>query len=85
VVVVVVPGLALPGDIDMRAGAIGQIDVEKGLALALSPEGGDEERKGVDGDGRLLEEGDLGGRGGVVRPGRDVPGPEWEGQGRVCR
>lgn len=78
-----ISALALPADIDMRADAIGEIDVEEGFALALRAQRGDDQRQSVDGDGRgRLDEGDLGPRwgGGVLRPGRDVPGPEWQGR-----
>jgi len=73
--------LALPADINMRARAIGQVDVEKCLALALRPQRRDDQRQGFNRDGRgWLDEGDFWPQrsGGVVRPGRVVPGPEWQ-------
>lgn len=75
--------LALPADIKVRAGDVGQIDVEKCFALALRSERWDDQRQGFNRDGRgWLDEGDVRPRwsGGMLRPGRVVvgAGPEWQ-------
>jgi len=82
---IVIPSPALPADIDMRAGAIGQIDVQEGFAFALRAQCRDDQRQSFGRDGRdWLDEGDIRPRwsGDMLRPGRGVPGPEW--QGRQC-
>lgn len=83
---VIIPTLAFPADVDMRAGGIGQVDIKQGLTLALRAQRGDDQGQRLDRDGcGRLDEGKIRprwGSGMMLRPGRGVPGPEWQRQGR---